>query len=65
MIASFFVLYITTFAASALVLVTLGVDIVSAMSGVAACMGGVGPGLNTVGPRWQIIFTCRYSANGC
>ncbi|MDI6780358.1 MAG: potassium transporter TrkG [Bacteroidota bacterium] len=28
----------------------LGVDIVSAMSGVAACMGGVGPGLNTVGP---------------
>ncbi len=50
MIASFFVLYITTFAVSALILVVSGVDIISAMSAVASCMGNVGPGLNTVGP---------------
>ncbi len=49
-IASFFVLYISTFAVSSLVLMIIGVDLVSAMSGVASCMGGVGPGLNVVGP---------------
>jgi trk system potassium uptake protein TrkH len=49
-IASFFVLYISTFAISSLVLMINGVDLVSAMSGVASCMGGVGPGLNAVGP---------------
>ncbi len=49
-IAAFFVLYITIFSASSLMLMITGVDLVSAISGVASCMGGVGPGLNTVGP---------------
>ncbi|MDI6767941.1 MAG: potassium transporter TrkG [Bacteroidota bacterium] len=50
MIASFFVFYISTFALSTLILIVTGVDIISAISGVASCMGGVGPGLNSVGP---------------
>ncbi|RCK73650.1 MAG: Potassium uptake protein TrkH [Ignavibacteriae bacterium] len=50
MISSFFMLYITTFFISSLLLIIDGVDLISAMSGVVACMGGVGPGLNTVGP---------------
>lgn len=49
-IASFFVLYISTFAISSLLLVITGVDLISAMSGVASCMGGIGPGLNALGP---------------
>ncbi len=49
-IASFFVLYLTSYVISVLIIVITGVDLVSALSGVAACMGEVGPGLNTVGP---------------
>lgn len=50
MISSFFTLYLITFFISSLLLIATGLDFISAMSGVAACMGGVGPGLNTVGP---------------
>ncbi|MBI4810500.1 MAG: TrkH family potassium uptake protein [Ignavibacteriales bacterium] len=50
MIASFFVIYLSTFALSSFIIIMTGVDIISAMSGVASCMGGVGPGLNSVGP---------------
>lgn len=49
-ISSFFIFYISIFFISSLAIIITGVDIISAISGVIACMGGVGPGLNTVGP---------------
>lgn len=49
-ISSFFIFYVSIFFLSSLTLIATGVDIISAISGVISCMGGVGPGLNTVGP---------------
>lgn len=45
----FIVLYIGIVFLSTLILTALGVDILSAFSGSAACMGNVGPGFATVG----------------
>ncbi|MEZ4226577.1 MAG: TrkH family potassium uptake protein [Polyangiaceae bacterium] len=46
--------YVTTFmlifAASSLIMVALGLDLLSAMSSVVACLSSVGPGLGSVGP---------------
>jgi trk system potassium uptake protein TrkH len=49
-IGGFIILYLATFAISAVVLAATGLDLVTSMSAVATCMAGCGPGLGTVGP---------------
>ncbi len=49
-IGTFFAAYMLLFAASAFVLVALGLDLLSAMSGTIACLSSVGPGLGELGP---------------
>lgn len=46
----FFILYLAIFVASAMIMASLGVDMISAFSSVAACIFNVGPGLEMVGP---------------
>ncbi len=46
----FFFIYLLLFAVSSLIMALLGLDIISAISSVAACLGNVGPGLGAVGP---------------
>jgi trk system potassium uptake protein TrkH len=45
-----FLLFIVLFVLSSLALTALGVDVLTAFSAVAACIGNVGPGLGEVGP---------------
>jgi trk system potassium uptake protein TrkH len=63
----FFVLYLGIFVISAMIMSSLGLDLVSAFSSVAACIFNVGPGLGSVGPvqnylqvpfmgKWVLIF---------
>lgn len=47
---TFFLLYLALWVAGSLALVGLGMDLISALSAVAANMGNVGPGLGAVGP---------------
>lgn len=49
-ITAFFLLYIGIFTLASLVMTALGLDIVSAISSVAATLGNIGPGLALVGP---------------
>jgi trk system potassium uptake protein len=42
--------YMLTFAIGAAIVVALGADLVSGISGTAAMIGNVGPGFGTVGP---------------
>lgn len=49
-VLGFFILYIAVFVVSSLVLAGTGLDLVSSCSATATTMGGVGPGLGTVGP---------------
>lgn len=49
-VQTFFFLYMLIFGASTLYITTLGLDLVSAVSAVAATLGNVGPGLGLVGP---------------
>lgn len=49
-VATFFVLYMTIFAAGVLTLTALGLDVLSALSGAAATLGNVGPALGVLGP---------------
>jgi trk system potassium uptake protein TrkH len=46
----FFFIYLLLFALSSLIMALLGLDIITAISSVAACLGNVGPGLGAVGP---------------
>lgn len=46
----FMLFYILTFAVGAAIVVALGADLVSGISGTAALIGNVGPGFGTVGP---------------
>jgi trk system potassium uptake protein TrkH len=46
----FFFLYIGIYVAATLLMSFIGLDFISAISSVAACLGNVGPGLGTVGP---------------
>jgi len=55
-IASFFFLYILIFVISTFIMSILGLDILSAMSSVAATLGNVGPGLGLVGPSQNYAF---------
>jgi trk system potassium uptake protein TrkH len=55
-ITSFFFLYILIFVISTFIMSILGLDILSAMSSVAATLGNVGPGLGMVGPSQNYAF---------
>jgi len=46
----FFYLYLFLFATISLIMTLLGLDLIAAISSVAACIGNIGPGLNAVGP---------------
>jgi trk system potassium uptake protein TrkH len=63
----FFILYLGLFVISAIIMASLGLDIISAFSSVAACIFNIGPGLGLVGPvknylgipltgKWVLIF---------
>jgi len=49
-VVGFLALYMGLFALSAIALAGLGVDIITSISAVAACIGNIGPGLGLVGP---------------
>jgi trk system potassium uptake protein TrkH len=49
-IISFIVLYFFLFIIGSVIVAATGVDPVSSVTSVATCMGGIGPGLGTVGP---------------
>lgn len=49
-ILAFFLMYISIWAVSSLLLSIIGMDPYSAMGSVATTMGGIGPGLGTTGP---------------
>ncbi len=49
-VLGFFVLYICLFVLSSLLITGMGVDVLTAFSAAAACIGNIGPGLGTVGP---------------
>jgi trk system potassium uptake protein TrkH len=46
----FVVLYLVWWGAASLLLVLLGLDLVSAVTGTLACLANCGPGLNRLGP---------------
>ncbi len=46
----FFAAYMAIFMVASTILVALGLDLISAMTGTVACLSSVGPGLGTVGP---------------
>jgi trk system potassium uptake protein TrkH len=49
-IGGFLILYLITFSTASIILTATGLDVVTAMSAVAASMANVGPGLGSVGP---------------
>jgi trk system potassium uptake protein TrkH len=49
-VALFIFAYVSIFAFSSFLMTLTGLDIVEALSAVATTMGGVGPGLNSIGP---------------
>ncbi len=50
------IFFVSTFTLSTLAMAALGVDLVTALSSVAACIGNVGPGLADVGPTANYYF---------
>lgn len=61
------IFFVCTFTVSTLAMAALGLDLVTALSAVAACIGNVGPGLGDVGPmanyhhipdagKWLLLF---------
>jgi trk system potassium uptake protein TrkH len=63
----FFLLFLGLFIVAALVMASLGLDMISALASVAASMGNIGPGLGLAGPtrnyfaipfigKWVLIF---------
>src|SRR5690606_41456906 len=48
--------YFLVFAVASLIMVGLGLDLVSAMSSVVACLSNIGPGLGAVGPTQNYDF---------
>lgn len=55
-ITSFFLLYIIIFIVCTFIMAALGLDMISAISSVAATLGNVGPGLGLVGPTQNYAF---------
>jgi trk system potassium uptake protein TrkH len=49
-VLGFFLLYMAVFVVSSLFMALLGLDMITAISSVAATIGNVGPGLGMVGP---------------
>jgi len=49
-VTTFFILFLTLFAAGGLLLGLMGLDFVSAFSASATCLGNIGPGFGLVGP---------------
>lgn len=49
-VTAFFILYLTVFAAGALIMGALGLDFETAVTSAAAALGNTGPGFGTVGP---------------
>jgi trk system potassium uptake protein TrkH len=49
-VLGFFVLYIGLFVLSSTLIAAMGVDVLTAFSATAACIGNIGPGLGSVGP---------------
>jgi trk system potassium uptake protein TrkH len=63
----FFLLYIGIFIVATMAMAAMGLDMISALSAVATCLGNVGPGLGSIGPmdnfaavpvlgKWLLIF---------
>lgn len=63
----FFILYLGLFVISSFCMAAMGLDVLTAFTSVAACIGNIGPGLGTVGPaenfahipeagKWLLIF---------
>jgi trk system potassium uptake protein TrkH len=63
----FFILFLGVFIVAALIMASLGLDMISAFGSVAASLGNIGPGLGLVGPtknymdipfigKWVLIF---------
>ena len=46
----FFILYLGLFVVASLIMTCLGIDLISSIGSVAACIGNIGPGLGMVGP---------------
>jgi trk system potassium uptake protein TrkH len=66
-VIGFCVLFLGLFIVSSFIMAGLGLDVVTAFSSVAACIGNIGPGLGAVGPtdnfahiptagKWVLIF---------
>lgn len=66
-VVGFFILYVLLYVLSAFIMTALGMDVLSALASVAACIGNIGPGLGTVGPaenyahvpmlgKWVLVF---------
>ena len=51
----FFTLYLGLFVIAALIMASLGLDLISAFSSVAACIFNIGPGLGLVGPAKNFL----------
>jgi trk system potassium uptake protein TrkH len=49
-VTTFLLMYVSLFAAGGLVLAMFGIDLVTAYTAAAACLGNIGPGLEGVGP---------------
>lgn len=67
-IAGFIILFLVTFSTSTIILTLTGLDVVSSMSGVVACMSTVGPGLGTVGPMANYAHLsdlAKWTLNAC
>jgi trk system potassium uptake protein TrkH len=55
-VTTFFILFLTVFALGGLAMALFGLDLVSAFSASAACLGNVGPGFGLVGPTQNYGF---------
>ncbi|AZR72769.1 potassium transporter [Anoxybacter fermentans] len=67
-ILEFFFLYILVFAITVICLTSYGVDLISAISAVAATLGNIGPGLELVGPLNSFMplpNTVKFILSGC
>lgn len=51
-VMGFFIGYITIFVFSTMIITAFGIDLITALSSVAATLGNVGPGLGLVGPMY-------------
>jgi len=64
----FFFLYLALYGVATLILAGLGLDMISALSAVAACIFNVGPGLGSVGPTQNFLavpFVGKWVLMGC